>query len=100
MLAIRILSRQWSENYEQHTEKSLSLLRIVRGISENARIKSASYAITALNDDAVFIGIKKFIIKENSPLSMSKFAVTVGHKFPFQLFCAGILGCKVFERVW
>jgi hypothetical protein len=77
-----------------------SLLRIIGRISKNTGVKTSQYSIAALDDNAVFVSIKKLVIDEQIPLRMKQFTTTVGHErfirtLPSHSFCS-----KVFEGIW
>jgi hypothetical protein len=47
----------------------------------------------------MLICIDEVIIQKYYPLSVSKFAMTVGHEVRLQLLVARVRGGKVFERI-
>jgi hypothetical protein len=44
------------------------------------RVKTAPKAIAALDHNSVLVGFQKFIIKDDSPLSVINFSMTMGHE--------------------
>jgi len=82
--------------------KSLSLLfGIICSICHKLGIETVSYAITALNDNAMFIRFQEFVIEEYLPLGMDDFIVTVGHEcFARLVVWPKIFSGKVLKSIW
>jgi len=76
-----------------------SLFVVVRRVREDVRIKPATFLITALDHQAMFVRIEEVVIQKYSPLTMSKLAVAVGHELCLELFLAGVCGDEIFERI-
>ena len=55
------------------------LLRIVSRIGKNTWVKSTFDPITALNYDAMLVGLDELVIEEYIPLCVGQFAMAVNH---------------------
>ena len=62
------------------------LLRIVSRICEYSQIESPLDTVTAHYDNSMFVSFQKLFVKQNPPLSVKKFPVTVSKKYVFREF--------------
>src|ERR1700734_1350678 len=82
--------------------KRLSLLfGIICSVCHKPGIETASYAVTALDDNAMFIRFQEFVIEEYLPLGMDDFTATVGHEcFARLVVWPKIFSSEVLESIW
>jgi hypothetical protein len=76
-----------------------ALLRIIRRIGEDTRVESSVAPVAARNHDAMFISLHELVIKEDFPLCMHEFPVTMCHECISGSFHAKVLGREVLECV-
>lgn len=76
------------------------LFWIIRGISEDPRIKSSHDPITTLDYDAMFIGFYEFIIQEYCPLCMHDFTAAMSYYGFYGPLASHIFSGKVFKCIW
>jgi len=76
-----------------------ALFRIISGVGKYPRIKPSLDTVAATNNDSVFPCFKEFIIKEDQPLCMQQFAMTMGHEVGRQCFTTEMTACKVLKAI-
>jgi hypothetical protein len=57
------------------------LLAIISRICEYTRIETAPNPITAVNHNAMDIGLQEFVIENDCPLGVIQFSVTMRHEW-------------------
>ena len=97
MLTIMILDYTWIILIFQQHNKVLLFL-VIRGMGEYARVKTIPIVITKLNHHSMPICFQKFIVKDNRPLSMVHFSMTMCHERIIGCL-ADILCCEVCKGI-
>jgi len=64
------------------------------------RVKATPDAITALNHNSVLVCFKKFIIKDDRPLGVIDFSMTMGHENTVWALATKILCGEGFKCIW
>lgn len=77
--------------------KARVLLGIIGRISEYSGIKSTQNPITALDNDAMRVGLHKFVVEKYLPLGVKYLAAAVRHKGFTGPNASQIFSCKVFK---
>jgi hypothetical protein len=63
-------------------------------------VKTTPKAIAALDHNSVLVGFQKFIIKDDSPLSVIKFSMTMGHECTVWALPTKMLCGEGFKCIW
>jgi hypothetical protein len=63
-------------------------------------VKTTPKAIAALDHSSVFIGFQEFIIKDDSPLSVIDFSMTMGHECAVWALSTKMLCGEGFKCIW
>jgi hypothetical protein len=99
MLAIRILSKLRVK--DTSIQKSLGLLLlVVLRICKYMRVKATSNAIATHNNDSMLKSFQEFIIKDDLPLSIIDFSMTMGHECSVWALSTQVLSGEGFKCIW
>lgn len=77
-----------------------SLFRIVSRVSENLRVKATLYSITTEYYNSMLAGLHKLIVKQNFPLCMIEFPMTVCHEVSTGSLTTEVFRGEIFETIW
>jgi hypothetical protein len=101
---LRILARRILEKIYIRLRKVSggrgALFGIVSRICEKPGIKAPLNPVAAGNHDTMLVSLPELIIKQNFPLCVDEFAVTVSQKNTCRSSSTCMLRCKILELIW
>jgi hypothetical protein len=76
------------------------LFWIISRVSKDLRVKVTLYSIATEYHNSMLTGFYKLIVKQNFPLRMVEFPMSVHHKVSTGALTIKVPGSKVLETIW
>src|ERR1700679_2747998 len=81
-------------------QRSDLLLLVVRGIRKYTRIKMTLNTVATFNHHSMFVRFQEFVVKDDCPLGMVDFSLTVGHEDIVWTLAANMFCGEGFKCIW